>query len=166
MAQNTYPCPCFSGKLYPDCCELMHKGKVDTPTAEQTMRARYTAFCYGNIAYLVDTLHPRMRRLSDSFSLSRLVKKTRWIGLKIIEHTQGDKADTAYVDFVAFRLEHGEIKQQHERSRFVNVKDKWFYVDGEDLPDIKLERNEPCFCGSGKKFKKCHDTLAGKIATD
>jgi|GEM_PF-3215856 len=32
----------------------------------------------------------------------------------------------------------------------------WFYVDGELLEDMKLSRNEPCFCGSGKKLKKCH----------
>jgi preprotein translocase subunit SecA len=23
-------------------------------------------------------------------------------------------------------------------------------------PNTKLGRNEPCFCGSGKKFKLCH----------
>ncbi len=23
-------------------------------------------------------------------------------------------------------------------------------------PAIKPERNEPCWCGSGKKYKKCH----------
>jgi uncharacterized protein YchJ len=22
--------------------------------------------------------------------------------------------------------------------------------------DDKYERNEPCFCGSGRKYKKCH----------
>jgi len=161
MAKNTYPCPCFSGKLYSDCCELMHKGKVDSPSAEQVMRARYTAFCYGNIGYLVDTLHPRMRRLGVSFSLSKLIKKTRWVGLKIIDHEPGD--EKSYVDFVAFRVEMGEIMQQHEKSRFVKHDGQWFYVDGEELPNIKLERNEACFCGSGKKYKKCHETLPGKI---
>jgi uncharacterized protein YecA (UPF0149 family) len=25
-------------------------------------------------------------------------------------------------------------------------------------PDIKPGRNEPCWCGSGKKYKKCHLT--------
>lgn len=24
----------------------------------------------------------------------------------------------------------------------------------------KLGRNDPCFCGSGKKFKKCHGALS------
>jgi hypothetical protein len=23
-------------------------------------------------------------------------------------------------------------------------------------PAVKLGRNDPCYCGSGKKFKKCH----------
>ncbi len=23
-------------------------------------------------------------------------------------------------------------------------------------PNAKIGRNEPCFCGSGKKFKLCH----------
>jgi preprotein translocase subunit SecA len=26
----------------------------------------------------------------------------------------------------------------------------------QDSPHEKLGRNEPCWCGSGKKFKKCH----------
>jgi hypothetical protein len=26
----------------------------------------------------------------------------------------------------------------------------------EIAPVIKPERNEPCWCGSGKKYKKCH----------
>jgi SEC-C motif len=25
----------------------------------------------------------------------------------------------------------------------------------------KLGRNDPCFCGSGRKYKKCHGTVAG-----
>jgi len=27
------------------------------------------------------------------------------------------------------------------------------------FPDKKMKRNEPCFCGSGKKFKHCHGSL-------
>ena len=161
MAKITYKCPCTSGKIYPDCCELVHKGKTDTPDAEYTVRARYTAYCYGNIGYLVDTMHPRKRRMGDSFSLSKLIKKTRWLGLKIVCHDAGD--EVSYVDFVAYRLENGLIAQQHERSKFVLIEGKWFYFDGEELPPLKLERNELCFCGSGKKFKKCHETLPAKI---
>ena len=24
-------------------------------------------------------------------------------------------------------------------------------------PELKVSRNDPCPCGSGKKYKKCHD---------
>lgn len=27
----------------------------------------------------------------------------------------------------------------------------------------KLGRNEPCWCGSGKKYKKCHEEFDNKI---
>lgn len=162
MAENTYPCPCFSGKLYKECCELVHKGKVENLDVEQVVRARYTAHCYGDIAYLVDTLHPRKRRIGTSFSLSRHIKKMRWVGLKIIGHEREDDV-ISYVDFVAFYIKDGAIAQQHELAKLAFVNNKWFYFDGKSLPPIKLERNEQCFCGSGKKFKKCHETLPGKL---
>ena len=162
MAENTYPCPCFSGKLYTECCELVHKGKTEVLDVEQVVRARYTAFCYGDIGYLVDTLHPKNRRLGDSFALSKRIKRTKRVGLKIIGSEREDDV-VSYVDFVAFHIDQGLIAQQHERSRFAFVNDKWYYFDGEQLPPIKLERNEPCFCGSGKKYKKCHETLPGKL---
>jgi uncharacterized protein YecA (UPF0149 family) len=27
---------------------------------------------------------------------------------------------------------------------------------GKTVPDKKLGRNDPCWCGSGKKYKRCH----------
>ena len=160
MAKNTYPCPCFSGKIYPDCCKPYHDGKVKPDTAEQLMRARYTAYCYGNIAYLVDTIHPKKRRFGDAMSISKLIKKTRWLGLKILDHkTDGD---TAFVDFIAYFLGI-DIEQQHELSEFRKYRGQWYYYDGKQLPAIKLSRNDPCFCNSGKKYKKCHATLVDKL---
>lgn len=165
MAKNNYPCPCFSGKLYTECCELVHKDKVTNPTVEQVARARYTAFCYGNIGYLVDTLHPKRRRFGTSFSLSRQVRRTHWVGLKVLGHEKEDDV-VSYVDSVAFHIKFGEMAQQRERAKYVFINDKWYYFDGEPLPAIKLEPNAPCFCGSGKKYKKCHGTLADKLAAE
>jgi len=46
-----------------------------------------------------------------------------------------------------------------ERSRFVKEEGSWLYVDGYYLeptrPSARTGRNEPCPCGSGKKFKRC-----------
>jgi uncharacterized protein YecA (UPF0149 family) len=30
------------------------------------------------------------------------------------------------------------------------------FVSSETMPDKKLGRNDPCWCGSGKKYKRCH----------
>lgn len=34
-----------------------------------------------------------------------------------------------------------------------------------DRPAPKNVRNKPCFCGSGKKFKKCHGAVTDKELT-
>jgi len=31
-----------------------------------------------------------------------------------------------------------------------------FAASGGPAPNIKLGRNDPCWCGSGKKYKRCH----------
>ncbi|WP_195267901.1 methionyl aminopeptidase [Eubacterium sp. 1001713B170207_170306_E7] len=32
------------------------------------------------------------------------------------------------------------------------------------MQEIKIGRNDPCWCGSGKKYKKCHEAMDEKIA--
>ena len=39
-----------------------------------------------------------------------------------------------------------------ERSRFLKENGQWYYIDG---TRPQFGRNDPCPCGSGKKFKKC-----------
>ncbi|MBT4883984.1 MAG: zinc chelation protein SecC, partial [Glaciecola sp.] len=46
----------------------------------------------------------------------------------------------------------------HERSTFVQEDGQWFYRDGVMLAGngaVKSKRNDPCCCGSSKKFKQC-----------
>ncbi len=149
-------CPCGSSKAYCDCCQVYLSGKATAPTAEKLMRSRYTAFCKGNIDYLIATLHPDKRKFDDRLQLTKSIDNTDWLGLKIIATNKGQpKDELGFVEFVAvYRV--SEPQQLHERSRFVKQGDRWFYVDGVFLPPIIPKRNEPCWCGSGKKYKKCH----------
>lgn len=116
------------------------------------MRSRYSAFCLNKVNYLIDTLHPDKRQLDDKHTLKQSIEDTQWLGLKIIKQS----SSSTTVEFVAFYKEKTVIAQLHERSNFIKKDKQWFYVDGELLPAIKLARNEVCFCGSAKKFKKCH----------
>lgn len=153
MVHTPSPCPCNNAKPYQACCQALHDGQLTASSAEQLMRSRYSAFVMGNIAYLIATLHPEKQRADDEIILRQTIEQTHWLGLNIIsDNTSGN---TATVEFVAFYQDE-PIGQLHERSHFIHENKQWFYVDGEILDPIKLSRNDPCFCGSGKKIKKCH----------
>ena len=149
-------CPCGSRKKYQYCCGLYLSGKEIPKTAVQLMRSRYTAFCQGDIDYLIATHHPDQRTKNDRQKIANSIKNTTWLGLNIIDTSQDRKNQAiAYVEFVAiFKV--NEIQQLHERSKFIKAEGKWFYLEGEILPDLVPKRNDNCWCGSGKKYKKCH----------
>jgi SEC-C motif domain protein len=150
---NSTLCPCISGKPYSACCQPLHKGKLTASSAEQLMCSRYSAFYLGNIDYLIQTLHPDKRQNDDELTLVQTIKQTQWLGLKIIAHKPLKQSAT--VEFIAFYQDEG-IGQLHEKSQFIKEKGRWFYQDGEILAPMELSRNKLCFCGSGKKLKRCH----------
>ncbi len=81
----------------------------------------------------------------------------RWIGLTLIDSEEQDTQ--AIVEFEARMVVNGQIQATHEKSNFVVMQGKWLYTNGEMLAPTfqswKPGRNEPCPCGSGKKFKRC-----------
>ncbi|MEM7647966.1 MAG: YchJ family protein [Cyanobacteria bacterium P01_A01_bin.70] len=152
----TANCPCGSQRPFNTCCQPYLLGQAIAPTAEALMRSRYTAYCQGQVDYLTATHHPSKRTLGDRAALTKSVQNTIWLGLTVLQTEQGQPADTTgVVEFVA-RYQSDHIGQIHERSRFKQQKGRWFYLDGDLLPPLEPKRNEPCWCGSGKKFKQCH----------
>jgi SEC-C motif domain protein len=121
---------------------------ADTP--EALMRSRYSAFAKGLVDYLAKTTTKEMTGQARA-ELEAWTKAVRWLGLTVKEA----KADE--VSFEARYLEGDRLGVMTERSKFVQHEGRWLYVDG--VPSgtqRKVERNEPCPCGSGKKFKSCH----------
>lgn len=124
------------------------------------MRSRYAAFCTKNADYLISTHHSSKRSGNDKAELERNFASIQWLDLKIIACQQGlETDDQGVVEFDARFRQNGVEGHLHEASRFVREQGSWYYLDGEFTPPAsapKLGRNDPCFCGSGKKFKKCH----------
>ena len=149
-------CPCGSKKQYQYCCGKYLSGKATAETAEKLMRSRYTAFCQGHIDYLIATLHPDKRTPSNRAELTKSINNIQWLSLTVINTNKGKKNDSVgYVEFEAvYRV--NEPKQLHERSQFIKTDGKWFYVEGDILSGTIPKRNQPCWCGSGEKYKKCH----------
>lgn len=124
------------------------------------MRSRYSAYATGKVSYLDETYHPSMAKESSG-TLEESALKVKWLGLEILATDAGSESDDeGFVDFVARYQQNGQQHAMRERSRFVKENGRWFYIDGvvKTLPmkaAPKVGRNDPCSCGSGKKYKKC-----------
>lgn len=151
-------CPCQSGQFFEACCGPILNG-APAPTALALMRSRYTAYARSDVAHLARTLAPEHRTDFDMADVSAGMRETQWLGLEILDTVDGGENDsTGTVEFVACFQAQGRIQSLHEHSRFRRDTDgRWVYVDGEtDMQPVKKPgRNDPCPCGSGKKFKQC-----------
>lgn len=122
------------------------------------MRSRYSAFVLGLGEYLVHSWHPDYLGPLTVEELSQT--DTNWDGLEILAAQGGPADESGMVEFKAWFLEEDERPFLrhclHERSRFVRYQGRWVYTEGEQDPvPLRVGRNDPCPCGSGKKFKKC-----------
>lgn len=150
------------GATFDACCALIINGTRQPETAEQLMRARYSAFVTGAIDFIVSSTHSRTRKEIDLTFIREWSQNSTWHGLEILE-TKDINENKAFVSFEA-RFTQNEQEQHHrEKSLFEREDGEWRFVTGDQLknPTVRYEtrppgRNEPCPCGSGKKYKKCH----------
>ncbi|MBC2851257.1 SEC-C domain-containing protein [Cetobacterium sp. 8H] len=130
-------------------------------TAEELMRARYNAFEKGEVEFLVETHDPETRKELDVEETKNWALESEWLGLEILSTEAGqEKDEEGIVEFKASYKENGKLTVHHEKSKFVKKDGKWFYhgwlpLQGTIVKDDKIGRNDPCTCGSGKKYKKC-----------
>lgn len=89
------------------------------------MRSRYSAYVTGNVRYLLATWHPTTKpRTLD------LDPAQRWYLLDIEHTSRGGMLDnTGTVEFTAKYRLGGRAGEQHENSRFVRERRRWYYVD-------------------------------------
>ena len=167
-------CPCGSTQTFEKCCEPFITGESLPDTAEKLMRSRYSAYTLAKIDYIKKTLAPESRKDFDVAASRDWAEQSTWKGLKIISVEKGTAQDKkGVVEFTATFEQKGEMIEHHEVSQFrKNEKGEWFFVDGDahthkhgeghhspqetvtrEAP--KVGRNDPCPCGSEKKYKKC-----------
>jgi SEC-C motif-containing protein len=126
------------------------------------MRSRYTAHVLQRIDYLVATTDPTTRAGIDRGAVERWARESQWRGLTIIKTSGGGPGDdSGVVEFQASYDAGGARHVHHERSRFRRGDEGWLYVDGDAVKPAPARRadtpgrNDPCPCGSGKKYKRC-----------
>jgi SEC-C motif-containing protein len=155
-------CPCGSEKIYEQCCGVYIDQKQAPQTPEQLMRSRYTAYSKANIEYIKNTMKGKPLIDFKEIEAQTWAQTVTWIGLKVIQ-SYLETPTKGFVEFSVSLMEGNQLKTIHELSEFQLEENQWLYVDGENQQKPvkntkpKIARNSPCPCGSGKKFKNCHD---------
>ncbi len=142
-------CPCGSEKTYEKCCKAYIEEGKKIPNVEVLMRSRYTAFALKYAKYILETNYAQEVNDKEIKLLEREFDEVEWLQLHVIDSTKNEVEFKAY-----FRDFDEKLHVLHEHSHFVFEDDKWYYRDGVIFKS-KIERNEACPCGSGKKYKKC-----------
>jgi len=156
-------CPCGSEKEYASCCEPFVKGERPAPTAEALMRSRYTAYVKEEIPYLKETLTTAQQSDFSDEETRKWARSSKWLGLEIVRAEGGEAGDEkGVVEFQAHFEADGKKQTHHEVAEFTKSDGHWRYAGMQAAPgqtvrraEPKVGRNDPCPCGSGKKYKKC-----------
>ena len=163
-------CPCrildTKKATLEECCGPFLKGSKKAPTAVAMMRSRYSAYVVKNIDYIDAT---QINEKNETFNKEEALKwaeSSEWMGLEVKRTQKGEaNDDTGVVEFIAHYKDKasGTELRHHETSLFKKENDGWKFKEGNihgaqpvKRIDPKVGRNDPCHCGSGKKFKKCH----------
>ena len=122
------------------------------------MLSRYTAFVIGDLDHIENSHACDKREGLDRPDVKNMFGAVEWDGLEIFRTSvglKGDEAGTVY--FSASFRRNGKILVHRENSNFRRVKGRWIYVDGTPTATAasagKIGCNQPCPCGSGKKYK-------------
>jgi SEC-C motif-containing protein len=129
------------------------------------MRSRYTAYVTGDIDHIVRTQDEAGGDV-DREAIEKFSRESEWLGLEIVATEAGGEGDEkGMVEFVARyrpKTGGGGETRHHERSQFARRDGRWIFASGEPVKAAPVRkaptagRNDPCPCGSGKKFKRCH----------
>lgn len=161
--KNDELCPCKSGKNFGDCCGAILAGKRKAATAVELMRARYTAYAVCDVDFLRRSSGPEVQRDFDEKTTREWSQSATWHGIEILATEKGGVDDEeGYVSFLAHYSSKDQACEHREDSYFKKIDGDWRFIDGQiqtNAPyrrdEPKVGRNDPCPCGSGKKYKKC-----------
>src|SRR5690349_2990111 len=118
MSETNF-CPCGSQLELTNCCLPLIEGKRQPTTAEELLRARYTAFTRADVDYVLSTHHSRTRHEVKREEIEDWSKNSEWLGLKIVQKEAGQADDSqGTIIFSAHYRAEGKNQEHWEKSFF------------------------------------------------
>jgi len=160
-------CPCKSGLSAAECCLPFIQGKKKPVTAEELLRSRYTGFVVGNIDYILKTHHSKTAHEVKRDEIEEWSKQSEWQSLEVFQKEAGEAKDERGTIIFCAKFKNkakadAPLEEHWEQSFFEKENGEWKFLDARGVHQgtykreaPKTGRNDPCSCGSGKKFKKC-----------
>ena len=104
------------------------------------MKSRYSGFAVSNVNYIISTTYEKNPEFTNDLKcwgkdILDFCRYTKFERLEILESLEGDKE--SFVTFKAVLFQDKNDISFIEKSRFLKVEDKWFYVDGQFLDEGK-----------------------------
>lgn len=150
------PCPCgVSGKTYGNCCSPYHLRQAKPQSPLAVLQSRYSAFCWRNIGYVIESTHPSCRDYQeDKIAWAKDLDKRgmfdsfEFVGLTILGDEEISIDDN--VGFVEFQVQmrankrtssqiEGQVTTIQERSKFIRdeTSGDWSYANGDVRSTVK-----------------------------
>jgi len=130
------------------------------------LQARYDAFVRGDVDFIMESHHPETQNQIEREAVESWSLNSKWKGLEVSQISEEDQ-DKCFIHFTVTYERKYETTYHSEIAEFRKHEGRWYYYDSEfPKPETikrgseKLGRNDPCHCGSGKKYKKCHGKAA------
>ena len=144
MPRTEVPCPCGTGNVYEQCCAPYHKGDAYPESILPLLRSRYSAFCFRDIKYVIDTTHPICAdwREDKMAWVKDLNKGGMFDNHDFVDLDAGPEECVSETEgFITFKLKmvghersafEGKEHIITERSKFLKGEDgRWVYATGE-----------------------------------
>ncbi len=148
-------CPCQSERIYTECCQPIIEQDEIARSPEDLMRSRYTAYYLKHIDYLYQTQAPETRTEHLYAEIEAFANAVQFINLSVLS-SQIMTEHQGQVEFIAKYIDHHDLITMRECSDFIKIDQLWYYTSGDvRFEKTKINRNQLCVCGSGKKYKRC-----------
>ncbi len=123
------------------------------------LEARYKAFKKGDVDFIMASCHPDTRKKYKREDAEAWSRNASWQGLDV--ESAKEEGETGFVTFTCRYEQDGQDVVHKETAEFRMHEERWYYYNStfpsrtRRREETKVGRNDPCPCGSGKKYKKC-----------